>query len=536
MLRNPFHFVLQVVTLVLGFSDAAGCCIREGSSCEMLLRSLGPHVDARGLLPRVDSFTDPFVTALTFRPTSVTSFHVTEGVPIKAAPGLCFDSGSCSSSGNNMLRNPFHFVLQVVTLVLGFSDATGCCIREGSSCEMLLRSLRPHVDARGLFPRVDSFTDPFVTALTFRPTSVTSFHVTEGVPIKAAPGLCFDSGPCSSSGNNMLRNPFHFVLQVVTLVLGFSDAAGCCIREGSSCEMLLRSLGPHVDARGLLPRVDSFTDPFVTALTFRPTSVTSFHVTEGVPIKAAPGLCFDSGPCSSSGNNMLRNPFHFVLQVVTLVLGFSDATGCCIREGSSCEMLLRSLGPHVDARGLFPRVDSFTDLFVTALTFRPTSVTSFHVTEGVPIKAAPGLCFDSGPCSSSGNNMLRNPFHFVLQVVTLVLGFSDATGCCIREGSSCEMLLRSLGPHVDARGLLPRVDSFTDPFVTALTFRPTSEQQVQPETMTSMATDHNEVKNSTLIMDDVAFGTSDLHLTTRQGTFENSSSPNRLPRTDTIGN
>ncbi|KAL1442493.1 hypothetical protein MTO96_030769 [Rhipicephalus appendiculatus] len=171
---------------------------------------------------------------------------------------------------------------------------------------------------------------------------------------------------------------------------------------------------------------------------------------------------------------MLRNPFHFVLQVVTLVLGFNDATGCCIREGSSCEMLPRSLGPHVDARGLFPRVDSFADPFVTALTFRPTWVTSFHVTEGVPIKAAPGLCFDSGPCSSSGNNMLRNPFHFVLQVVTLVLGFNDATGCCIREGSSCEMLPRSLGPHVDARGLFPRVDSFADPFVTALTFRPTS--------------------------------------------------------------
>ncbi|KAL1440289.1 hypothetical protein MTO96_031676 [Rhipicephalus appendiculatus] len=55
--------------------------------------------------------------------------------------------------------------------------------------------------------------------------------------------------------------------------------------------------------------------------------------------------------------------------------------------------------------------------------------------------------------------------------------------------------------------------------------------------MTSMATDHNEVKNSTLIMDDVAFGTSDLHLTTRQGTsFEDSSSPNRLPRTNTIEN
>ncbi|KAL1425450.1 hypothetical protein MTO96_003528 [Rhipicephalus appendiculatus] len=55
--------------------------------------------------------------------------------------------------------------------------------------------------------------------------------------------------------------------------------------------------------------------------------------------------------------------------------------------------------------------------------------------------------------------------------------------------------------------------------------------------MTSMATDHNQVKNSTLIMDDVAFGTSDLHLTTRQGTScEDSSSPSRLPRTDTIEN
>ncbi|KAL1477326.1 hypothetical protein MTO96_035822 [Rhipicephalus appendiculatus] len=40
--------------------------------------------------------------------------------------------------------------------------------------------------------------------------------------------------------------------------------------------------------------------------------------------------------------------------------------------------------------------------------------------------------------------------------------------------------------------------------------------------MTSMATDHNEVKNSTLIMDDVGFGTSDLQLTTRQGTFSKS--------------
>ncbi|KAL1433107.1 hypothetical protein MTO96_002072 [Rhipicephalus appendiculatus] len=50
------------------------------------------------------------------------------------------------------------------------------------------------------------------------------------------------------------------------------------------------------------------------------------------------------------------------------------------------------------------------------LTLRPTLGTSFHVTEGVPIKAAPGLCFDSGPRSSSGDNMLTNPFHFVLQV------------------------------------------------------------------------------------------------------------------------
>ncbi|KAL3211876.1 hypothetical protein MRX96_051935 [Rhipicephalus microplus] len=385
------------------------------------------------MFPRVDAYADPFVTALTYRPTSVTSFHVTESVPIKAAPGLCFDSGPCSSSGDNMLRNPFHFILQVATILLGCIDTSWCCVGGGSSSVMVLRSLQSYIAARGMFPRVDAYADPFVTALTYRPTSVTSFHVTESVPIKAAPGLCFDSGPCSSSGD-MLRNPFHFILQVATILLGCIDTSWCCVGGGSSSVMVLRSLQPYIAARGMFPRVDAYADPFVTALTYRPTSVTSFHVTESVPIKAAPGLCFDSGPCSSSGDNMLRNPFHFILQVATILLGCIDTSWCCVGGGSSSVMVLRSLQSYIAARGMFPRVDAYADPFVTALTYRPTSVTSFHVTESVPIKAAPGLCFDSGPCSSSGDNMLRNPFHFILQVATILLGCIDTSWCCVGGG------------------------------------------------------------------------------------------------------
>ncbi|KAL3208605.1 hypothetical protein MRX96_038972 [Rhipicephalus microplus] len=96
-----------------------------------------------------------------------------------------------------MLRNPFHFILQVATILLGCIDTSWCCVGGGSSSVIVLRSLQPYIAARGMFPRVDAYADPFVTALTYRPTSVTSFHVTESVPIKAAPGLCFDSGPCS---------------------------------------------------------------------------------------------------------------------------------------------------------------------------------------------------------------------------------------------------------------------------------------------------------------------------------------------------
>ncbi|KAL3219287.1 hypothetical protein MRX96_030571 [Rhipicephalus microplus] len=131
-----------------------------------------------------------------------------------------------------MLRNPFHFILQVATILLGCIDTCWCCVGGGSSSVMVLRSLQPYIAARGMFPRVDAYADPFVTALTYRPTSVTSFHVTESVPIKAAPGLCCDSGPCSSSGNNMLRNPLHFILQVATILLGCIDTSWCCVGGG----------------------------------------------------------------------------------------------------------------------------------------------------------------------------------------------------------------------------------------------------------------------------------------------------------------
>ncbi|KAH7947357.1 hypothetical protein HPB52_010487 [Rhipicephalus sanguineus] len=51
-----------------------------------------------------------------------------------------------------------------------------------------------------------------------------------------------------------------------------------------------------------------------------------------------------------------------------------------------------------------------------------------------------------------------------------------------------------------------------------------------------MATDHTEVKNSTLIADEAAFGTNELKLRTPQGIFKDSVSPTRLTRTDAIEN
>ncbi|KAL3176805.1 hypothetical protein MRX96_039641 [Rhipicephalus microplus] len=54
--------------------------------------------------------------------------------------------------------------------------------------------------------------------------------------------------------------------------------------------------------------------------------------------------------------------------------------------------------------------------------------------------------------------------------------------------------------------------------------------------MTSMETDHTEVKNSTLIADEAAFGLNELKLMTSQGIFEDSISLTRLTRTDAIEN
>ncbi|KAL3176806.1 hypothetical protein MRX96_039642 [Rhipicephalus microplus] len=54
--------------------------------------------------------------------------------------------------------------------------------------------------------------------------------------------------------------------------------------------------------------------------------------------------------------------------------------------------------------------------------------------------------------------------------------------------------------------------------------------------MTSMETDHTEVKNSTLIADEAAFGLNELMFMTSQGIFEDSISPTRLTRTDAIEN
>ncbi|KAL3190293.1 hypothetical protein MRX96_019827 [Rhipicephalus microplus] len=51
-----------------------------------------------------------------------------------------------------------------------------------------------------------------------------------------------------------------------------------------------------------------------------------------------------------------------------------------------------------------------------------------------------------------------------------------------------------------------------------------------------METNHTEVKNSTLTVDEAAFGMNEPKLTTPQGIFEDSISPTRLTRTDAIEN
>ncbi|KAL3189874.1 hypothetical protein MRX96_020888 [Rhipicephalus microplus] len=62
------------------------------------------------------------------------------------------------------------------------------------------------------------------------------------------------------------------------------------------------------------------------------------------------------------------------------------------------------------------------------------------------------------------------------------------------------------------------------------------QQQMQPATTTSMETNNTEVKNSTLITDEAAFGTNELKLTTPQGIFEDSISPTCLTCMDAIEN
>ncbi|KAL3209694.1 hypothetical protein MRX96_037856 [Rhipicephalus microplus] len=417
MMLNPFRFVLQAVTVLLGASSWPHYYASQTTHAHRLVAfgcvssSEGDNfaLDGSCLLHSNDS---------TWLLSSATSPHVGESPAIRAPAERDFTSG-LGSSIPDMMLNPFRFVLQAVTVLLGASSwphyyasqtthahrlvAFGCVSSsEGDNFAL---------DGSCLLHSNDS---------TWLLSSATSPHVGESPAIRAPAERDFTSG-LGSSIPDMMLNPFRFVLQAVTVLLGASSWPHYYASQTTHAHRLV-AFGCASSSEGDNFALDGSCLLHSNDSTWLLSSVTSPHVGESLAIRAPTERDFTSG-LGSSIPDMMLNPFRFVLQAVTVLLGASSWPHYYASQTTHAHRLV-AFGCVSSSEGDNFALDGSCLLHSNDSTWLLSSVTSPHVGESLAIRAPTERDFTSG-LGSSIPGMMLNPFRFVLQAVTVLLGASS---------------------------------------------------------------------------------------------------------------
>ncbi|KAL3188304.1 hypothetical protein MRX96_003629 [Rhipicephalus microplus] len=216
----------------------------------------------------------------------------------------------------------------------------------------------------------------------------------------------------------MMLNPFRFVLQAVTVLLGISSWPHYYASQTTHAHRLV-AFGCVSSSEGDNFALDGLCLLHSNDSTWLLSSVTSPHVEESPAIRAPAERDFTSGLGNSIPGIML-NPFRFVLQAVTVLLGTSSWLHYYASQTTHAHRLV-AFGCVSSSEGDNFALDGLCLLHSNDSTWLLSSVTSPHVGESPAIRAPAERDFTSG-LGNSIPGMMLNLFRFVLQVFQLPFG------------------------------------------------------------------------------------------------------------------
>ncbi|XP_065280692.1 uncharacterized protein [Dermacentor albipictus] len=212
----------------------------------------------------------------------------------------------------------------------------------------------------------------------------------------------------------MIKNPFCFIAQVLTLLL---PAQPLYLGEGfarsPSCQA--NDVDFEHPARADFCLINDLIMTSINVSAPALSTVTSHHGDSMPYIRSFPSPVATSGLGSSTSGTQLKNPFCFIAQVLTLLL---PAQPLYLGEGfarsPSCQA--NDVGFEHPARADFCLIN---DLIMTSINVSApalSTVTSHHGDSMPYIRSFPSPVATSGLGSSTSGTQLKNPFCFIAQL------------------------------------------------------------------------------------------------------------------------